>query len=199
MYVTAYESIQPIFWLIPLSILGVLLLLFIFIELIFISLPGKDADGNRASVTLKELIVRTQEKSLATFGTLAVIVLSAVGWIWWSDYNDRSVELSSSITEHTTVSEDQLRQWRGDEIGMNLVYSHTTKEGTPVFKDFGNPAKHVYRQCPLILTDEQKGEPSIWGSREVKVKITPRCTNVTTDGENVPITTPKPAPSTSRK
>lgn len=199
MYVTAYESIQPIFWLVPLGVLGALLLLFIFFELIFISLPGKDADGNRASVTLKELMVRTQEKSLATFGTLAVIVLSTIGWIWWNAHNDSSVELSSSITEHTTVSEDQLRQWRGDEIGMNLVYSHTTKEGTPVFKDFSNPAKHVYRQCPLILTDEQKGDFSIWGSREVKVKITPRCTNITTDGENVPITTPKPAPSTSRK
>ena len=199
MYVTAYESIQPIFWLAPLGVLGALLLLFIFFELIFISLPGKDADGNRASVTLKELMVRTQEKSLATFGTLAVIVLSTIGWIWWNAHNDSSVELSSSITEHTTVSEDQLRQWRGDEIGMNLVYSHTTKEGTPVFKDFSNPAKLIYRQCPLILTDEQKGKFSVWGTREVKVKITPRCTNITTDGENVPITTPKPAPSTSRK
>lgn len=197
MYVTAYESVPPIFWIVPLAVLGGLLSLFVFIELFLISLPGKDTDGNKASISLKDKMVRVQEKSLATFGTLAIVVFSAIGLIWWNSHDDYTVELSSGFMKHTTVAEDQLRQWRGDEIGMNLVYSHKTKEGTPVFKDFSNPSKQVYRLCPLIPTDEQKSDPSVWGTREVKVKITPRCTNMTTDGENVPITMPKPTPTSS--
>lgn len=148
MYVTAYESVPPIFWIVPLGVLGGLLSLFVFIELFLISLPGKDADGNKASISLKDKMVRVQEKSLATFGTLAIVVFSAIGLIWWNSHEDHTVELSSGFMKHATVTEDQLRQWRGDEIGMNLVYSHKTKEGTPVFKDFSNPSKQVYRLCP---------------------------------------------------
>lgn len=82
MYVTAYESVPPIFWIVPLAVLGGLLSLFVFIELFLISLPGKDADGNKASISLKDKMVRVQEKSLATFGTLAIVVFSAIGLIW---------------------------------------------------------------------------------------------------------------------
>ena len=173
MYITAHDSINPLFWIVPLVVIGGICLIF----------------------TLFELFTDAHERTIATFGVLAFVCLSGAGWLWWNDHTIRTVELSSNITNRLTVDEDQLRQWRGDEAGMNLVYSHINAEGVPVFKDFSNPSKQVYRQCPLIFTDEQRESKPVFDNRELRVKITPRCSNITTDGELVPISTPKPMPS----
>lgn len=173
MYITAHDGTNPLLWIVLLTVVGGVSFAFLMIELF------KDA----------------HERTIATFGVLALACFSAAGWIWWNEHTSRTVELSSNFTNRVTVDEEQLRHWRGNEIGMDLVYSHMDAHGVPVFKDFSNPSKQVYRQCPLIFTDEQREPGVIFDNREFKVKITPRCTNVTTDGEIVPISTPKPTPS----
>lgn len=175
MYITAHDSINPLFWVVLLSIIGGIAFAFLMIE----------------------LFTDAHERTIATFGALALVCFSGVGVVWWNDHTNREVEISSTITNRVTTDEEQLRQWRGDEIGMNLVYSHMGADGVPVFKDFSSPSKQVYRQCPLILTEEQRPVETVFDNREFKVKVTPRCTNITTDGELVPITTPKPTPSTT--
>lgn len=175
MYITAHDSINPLFWIVPLAVVGGISFIFLMVE----------------------LFTDARERTIATFSVLALACFSTAGLVWWNEHTSRAVELSSNITNRLTVDEEQLRRWRGDEAGMNLVYSHINAEGVPVFKDFSNPAKQVYRQCPLIFTDEQREQGIIFDNRELKVKITPRCTNMTTDGELVPMSTPKPAPSTT--
>ena len=151
----------------------------------------------RKSMRLFYSVLRTQQKSLAVFGVLAVIICSAAAYIGWKDHEERKVTVADYTLSRLTVDEEQLRQWRGDDAGMPYVYSHMSSSGVPVFKDFSNPSKQVYRECALIFTEEQRPEGLHIDNVEVKVKITPRCSNYTTDGENVPLVTPKPTPSVS--
>ena len=188
MFITAYESTKPVLWVIALVVLAVFPLIFIIGDILLITFTKVDKSefSARKSMRLFYSVLRTQQKSLAVFGVLAVIICSAAAYIGWKDHEERKVTVADYTLSRLTVDEEQLRQWRGDDAGMPYVYSHMSSSGVPVFKDFSNPSKQVYRECALHIDNV-----------EVKVKITPRCSNYTTDGENVPLVTPKPTPSVS--
>lgn len=199
MFITAYESTKPVLWIIALVVLAVFPLIFIIGDILLITFTKADKSefSARKSMRLFYSVLRTQQKSLAVFGVLAVIICSAAAYIGWKDLEERKVTVADYTLSRLTVDEEQLRQWRGDDAGMPYVYSHMSSSGVPVFKDFSNPSKQVYRECALIFTEEQRSEGLHIDNVEVKVKITPRCSNYTTDGENVPLVTPKPTPSAS--
>lgn len=199
MFITAYESTKPILWIIALVVLAVFPLIFIIGDIFLITFTKVDKFefSARKSMRIFYSVLRTQQKSLAVFGVLAVIICSAAAYIGWKDHEERKVTVADYALSRLTVDEEQLRQWRGDDAGMPYVYSHMSSSGVPVFKDFSNPSKQVYRECALIFTEEQRPEGLHIDNVEVKVKITPRCSNYTTDGENVPLVTPKPTPSVS--
>lgn len=199
MFITAYESTKPVLWVIALVVLAVFPLIFIIGDILLITFTKVDKSefSARKSMRLFYSVLRTQQKSLAVFGVHAVIICSAAAYIGWKDHEERKVTVADYTLSRLTVDEEQLRQWRGDDAGMPYVYSHMSSSGVPVFKDFSNPSKQVYRECALIFTEEQRPEGLHIDNVEVKVKITPRCSNYTTDGENVPLATPKPTPSVS--
>lgn len=199
MFITAYESTKPVLWVIALVVLAAFPLIFIIGDILLITFTKVDKSefSARKSMRLFYSVLRTQQKSLAVFGVLAVIICSAAAYIGWKDREERKVTVADYTLSRLTVDEEQLRQWRGDDAGMPYVYSHMSSSGVPVFKDFSNPSKQVYRECALIFTEEQRPEGLHIDNVEVKVKITPRCSNYTTDGENVPLVTPKPTPSVS--
>ena len=199
MFITAYESTKPILWIAALVILAVFPLVFIIGDILLITFTKADKSefSARKSMRLFYSVLRTQQKSLAVFGVLAVIICSAATYIGWKDKEEHKVTIADYTLSRLTVDEEQLRQWHGDDAGMPYVYSYMSSSGVPVFKDFSNPSKQVYRECALIFTDEQRPEGLHVDNVEVKVKITPRCSNYTTDGENVPLTTPKPTPTAS--
>lgn len=199
MFITAYESTKPILWIAALVILAVFPLIFIIGDILLITFTKADRSefSARKSMRLFYSVLRTQQKSLAVFGVLAVIICSAATYIGWKDKEEHKVTIADYTLSRLTVDEEQLRQWHGDEAGMPYVYSYMSSSGVPVFKDFSNPSKQVYRECALIFTDEQRPEGLHVDNVEVKVKITPRCSNYTTDGENVPLATPKPTPTAS--
>lgn len=199
MFITAYESTKPILWIAALVILAVFPLIFIIGDILLITFTKADKSefSARKSMRLFYSVLRTQQKSLAVFGVLAVIICSAATYIGWKDKEEHKVTIADYTLSRLTVDEEQLRQWHGDEAGMPYVYSYMSSSGVPVFKDFSNPSKQVYRECALIFTDEQRPEGLHVDNVEVKVKITPRCSNYTTDGENVPLATPKPTPTAS--
>lgn len=199
MFITAYESTKPVLWIITLVVLAVFPLIFIIGDILLITFTKADKSefSARKSMRIFYSVLRTQQKSLAVFGVLAVIICSVATYIGWKDHEERKVTIADYTLSRLTVDEEQLRQWRGDEAGMPYVYSHISSSGVPVFKDFSNPSKQVYRECALIFTEEQRPEGLHIDNVEVKVKITPRCSNYTTDGENVPLATPKPTPSVS--
>ena len=199
MFITAYESTKPILWIAALVVLAVFPLIFIIGDILLITFTKADRSefSARKSMRLFYSVLRTQQKSLAVFGVLAVIICSAATYIGWKDKEEHKVTIADYTLSRLTVDEEQLRQWHGDEAGMPYVYSYMSSSGVPVFKDFSNPSKQVYRECALIFTDEQRPEGLLVDNVEVKVKITPRCSNYTTDGENVPLATPKPTPPAS--
>lgn len=199
MFITAYESTKPILWIAALVILAVFPLIFILGDILLITFTKADRSefSVRKSMRLFYSVLRTQQKSLAVFGVLAVIICSAATYIGWKDKEEHKVTIADYTLTRLTVDEEQLRQWHGDDAGMPYVYSYMSSSGVPVFKDFSNPSKQVYRECALIFTDEQRPEGLLVDNVEVKVKITPRCSNYTTDGENVPLATPKPTPTAS--
>lgn len=199
MFITAYESTKPILWIIALVVLAVFPLIFIIGDILLITFTKADKSefSARKSMRIFYSVLRTQQKSLAVFGVLVVIICSAAAYIGWKDHEERKVTVADYTLSRLTVDEEQLRQWRGDDAGMPYVYSHMSSSGVPVFKDFSNPSKQVYRECALIFTEEQRPEGLHIDNVEVKVKVTPRCSNYTTDGENVPLATPKPTPSAS--
>lgn len=199
MFITAYESTKPILWIAALVILAVFPLIFIIGDILLITFTKADRSefSARKSMRLFYSVLRTQQKSLAVFGVLAVIICSAATYIGWKDKEEHKVTIADYTLTRLTVDEEQLRQWHGDDAGMPYVYSYMSSSGVPVFKDFSNPSKQVYRECALIFTDEQRPEGLLVDNVEVKVKITPRCSNYTTDGENVPLATPKPTPTAS--
>jgi hypothetical protein len=199
MFITAYESTKPILWIAALVILAVFPLIFIIGDILLITFTKADRSefSARKSMRLFYSVLRTQQKSLAVFGVLAVIICSAATYIGWKDKEEHKVTIADYTLSRLTVDEEQLRQWHGDDAGMPYVYSYMSSSGVPVFKDFSNPSKQVYRECALIFTDEQRPEGLLVDNVEVKVKITPRCSNYTTDGENVPLATPKPTPTAS--
>lgn len=199
MFITAYESTKPILWIAALVILAVFPLIFIIGDILLITFTKADKSefSARKSMRLFYSVLRTQQKSLAVFGVLAVIICSAATYIGWKDKEEHKVTIADYTLSRLTVDEEQLRQWHGDDAGMPYVYSYMSSSGVPVFKDFSNPSKQVYRECALIFTDEQRPEGLLVDNVEVKVKITPRCSNYTTDGENVPLATPKPTPTAS--
>ena len=199
MFITAYESTKPVLWIIALVVLAVFPLIFIVGDILLITFTKADKSefSARKSMRIFYSVLRTQQKSLAVFGVLAVIICSVAAYIGWKDHEERKVTIADYTLSRLTVDEEQLRQWRGDDAGMPYVYSHMSGSGVPVFKDFSNPSKQVYRECALIFTEEQRPEGLHIDNVEVKVKITPRCSNYTTDGENVPLATPKPTPSVS--
>lgn len=199
MFITAYESTKPVLWIIALVVLAVFPLIFIIGDILLITFTKADKSefSARKSMRLFYSVLRTQQKSLAVFGVLAVIICSAAAYIGWKDHEERKVTVADYTLSRLTVDEEQLRQWHGDDAGMPYVYSYMSSSGVPVFKDFSNPSKQVYRECALIFTDEQRPEGLHVDNIEVTVKITPRCSNYTTDGENIPLTTPKPTPTAS--
>ena len=199
MFITAYESTKPVLWIIALVVLAVFPLIFIIGDIFLITFTKVDKFefSARKSMRIFYSVLRTQQKSLAVFGVLAVIICSVATYIGWKDHEERKVTIADYTLSRLTVDEEQLRQWHGDDAGMPYVYSHMSTSGVPVFKDFSNPSKQFYRECVLIFTDEQRPEGLLIDNVEVKVKITPRCSNYTTDGENVPLVTPKPTPSVS--
>ena len=199
MFITAYESTKPILWIAALVVLAVFPLIFIIGDILLITFTKADRSefSARKSMRLFYSVLRTQQKSLAVFGVLAVIICSAATYIGWKDKEEHKVTIADYTLSRLTVDEEQLRQWHGDDAGMPYVYSYMSSSGVPVFKDFSNPSKQVYRECALIFTDEQRPEGLLVDNVEVKVKITPRCSNYTTDGENVPLATPKPTPPAS--
>lgn len=199
MFITAYESTKPILWIAALVILAVFPLIFIIGDILLITFTKADKSefSARKSMRLFYSVLRTQQKSLAVFGVLALVICSGAAYIGWKDHTERKVTIADYTLSRLTVDEEQLRQWHGDDAGMPYVYSYMSSSGVPVFKDFSNPSKQVYRECALIFTDEQRPEGLHVDNVEVKVKITPRCSNYTTDGENVPLATPKPTPTAS--
>jgi hypothetical protein len=199
MFITAYESTKPILWIAALVILAVFPLIFIIGDILLITFTKADKSefSARKSMRLFYSVLRTQQKSLAVFGVLALVICSSATYIGWKDHTERKVTIADYTLSRLTVDEEQLRQWHGDDAGMPYVYSYMSSSGVPVFKDFSNPSKQVYRECALIFTDEQRPEGLHVDNVEVKVKITPRCSNYTTDGENVPLATPKPTPTAS--
>ena len=204
MFITAYESTKPILWIAALVLLAVFPLIFVFGEICRITFTKEDnEDTSEFSVRKRQRLfyaaLRSQQKSLTVFGVLALIICSGAAYIGWKDHTERKVTIADYTLSRLTVDEEQLRQWHGDEAGMPYVYSYMSSSGVPVFKDFSNPSKQVYRECALIFTEEQRPEGLHVDNIEVKVKITPRCSNYTTDGENVPLSTPKPTPTASPK
>lgn len=204
MFITAYESTNPILWIAALVLLAVFPLIFVFGEICRITFTKEDnEDTSEFSIRKRQRLfyaaLRSQQKSLTVFGVLALIICSGAAYIGWKDHTERKVTIADYTLSHLTVDEEQLRQWHGDEAGMPYVYSYMSSSGVPVFKDFSNPSKQVYRECALIFTEEQRPEGLHVDNIEVKVKITPRCSNYTTDGENVPLSTPKPTPTASPK
>lgn len=204
MFITAYESTKPILWIAALVLLAVFPLIFVFGEICRITFTKEDnEDTSEFSVRKRQRLfyaaLRSQQKSLTVFGVLALIICSGAAYIGWKDHTERKVTIADYTLSRLTVDEEQLRQWHGDEAGMPYVYSYMSSSGVPVFKDFSNPSKQVYRECALIFTEEQRPEGLHIDNVEVKVKITPRCSNYTTDGENVPLITPKPTPTASPK
>jgi hypothetical protein len=199
MFITAYESTKPILWIAALVILAAFPLIFIIGDILLITFTKADKSefSARKSMRLFYSVLRTQQKSLAVFGVLALVICSGAAYIGWKDHTERKVTIADYTLSRLTVDEEQLRQWHGDDAGMPYVYSYMSSSGVPVFKDFSNPSKQVYRECALIFTDEQRPEGLHVDNVEVKVKITPRCSNYTTDGENIPLTTPKPPPTAS--
>ena len=199
MFITAYESTKPILWIAALVILAVFPLVFIIGDILLITFTKADKSefSARKSMRLFYSVLRTQQKSLAVFGVLALVICSGAAYIGWKDHTERKVTIADYTLSRLTVDEEQLRQWHGDDAGMPYVYSYMSSSGVPVFKDFSNPSKQVYRECALIFTDEQRPEGLHVDNIEVTVKITPRCSNYTTDGENIPLTTPKPTPTAS--
>ena len=199
MFITAYESTKPVLWIAALVILAVFPLIFIIGDILLITFAKADKSefSARKSMRLFYSVLRTQQKSLAVFGVLALVICSSAAYIGWKDHTERKVSIADYTLSRLTVDEEQLRQWHGDDAGMPYVYSYMSSSGVPVFKDFSNPAKQVYRECALIFTDEQRPEGLHVDNIEVTVKITPRCSNYTTDGENVPLVTPKPTPTAS--
>lgn len=204
MFITAYESTKPILWIAALVLLAVFPLIFVFGEICRITFTKEDnEDTSEFSIRKRQRLfyaaLRSQQKSLTVFGVLALIICSGAAYIGWKDHTERKVTIADYTLSRLTVDEEQLRQWHGDEAGMPYVYSYMSSSGVPVFKDFSNPSKQVYRECALIFTEEQRPEGLHIDNVEVKVKITPRCSNYTTDGENVPLITPKPTPTASPK
>lgn len=204
MFITAYESTKPILWIAALVLLAVFPLIFVFGEICRITFTKEDnEDTSEFSIRKRQRLfyaaLRSQQKSLTVFGVLALIICSGAAYIGWKDHTERKVTIADYTLSRLTVDEEQLRQWHGDEAGMPYVYSYMSSSGVPVFKDFSNPSKQVYRECALIFTEEQRPEGLHVDNIEVKVKITPRCSNYTTDGENVPLSTPKPTPTASPK
>lgn len=202
-YITAYETINPVWWIVLLSIPAAICAIFMVIQLCMIPSKKKmeaqaqaaedPSQGKGWGFTYRTL--RDQSKTLAVFGVLTFIFGSAALYIWWSDHIDRKVPVSPGPVQSINIDESKLRDWRSEESGLDLKYSYMTKEGVPVFRDYSNPSKEVYRQCELIITDEQRQGGDVWFVREIKMKITPRCANTTTSGENVPLATAKPTPS----
>jgi hypothetical protein len=204
MFITAYESTKPFLWIAALVLLAVFPLIFVFGEICRITFTKEDnEDTSEFSIRKRQRLfyaaLRSQQKSLTVFGVLALIICSGAAYIGWKDHTERKVTIADYTLSRLTVDEEQLRQWHGDEAGMPYVYSYMSSSGVPVFKDFSNPSKQVYRECALIFTEEQRPEGLHVDNIEVKVKITPRCSNYTTDGENVPLSTPKPTPTASPK
>jgi hypothetical protein len=198
-YITAHELVNPVFWIVIFGFLGLICAIFTVIQLGIISNIGALFKG-KASVKYDS--IRTDEKALWTFAILAFCFLSATGYLVWSEHNSRSVSVSEGITTVTRVDEAQMRNWRSEEKGVDLVYSYTDPSGTLVFKDYSDTSKEVYRKCSLIFTDAKRQEGLVLFDREIHMKVTPQCSNVTIDGEKVPITTatanPKPTPSPSK-
>lgn len=191
MHITAHEYVPLSFWGGLLAVIALVTFLFAGYQVLEIFANDK---GKR-----KFAPFRVQMKSLTVFTILTFIFGSASGYLFWKESTARVVQVGEGLGTTIVVDEDQLRKWRGDEIGMNLVYSYIDETGTPVFRDFSNPAKSVHRRCPLIITERETTSDIVIFDREIGMKITPRCTNFTTDGENVPIITPKPAPTPSVK
>lgn len=199
MFITAYESTKPILWIIVLVVLAVFPIIFVLGEICRITF-AKENNSDLPVHVRKRLFyaaLRSQQKSLAVFGVLAFIICSLAFYIGWKDSVQHKVTVADYTLSRLTVDEEQLRQWRGDDAGMPYVYAYMSSSGVPVFKDFSNPSKQVYRECALIFTEEQRPKGLNIDNTEVKVKATPRCSNYTTDGENVPLVTPKPTPSVS--
>lgn len=198
-YITAHELVNPVFWIVIFGFLGLICAIFTVIQLGIISNIGALFRGKSS---VKYDSIRTDEKALWTFAILAFCFISATVYLLWSEHNSRSVSVSEGITTVTRVDEAQMRNWRSEEKGVDLVYSYTDPSGVPVFKDYSDPSKEVYRKCSLIFTDAKRQEGLIFFDREVHMKVTPQCSNVTIDGEKVPITTatanPKPTPSPSK-
>lgn len=198
-YITAHELVNPVFWIVIFGFLGLICAIFTVIQLGIISNIGALFRG-KASVKYDS--IRTDEKALWTFAILAFCFLSATGYLVWSEHNSRSVSVSEGITTVTRVDEAQMRNWRSEEKGVDLVYSYTDPSGVPVFKDYSDPSHEVFRKCSLIFTDTKRQEGLVLFDREVHMKVTPQCSNATIDGEKVPITTatanPKPTPSPSK-
>lgn len=191
MHITAHEYVPLSFWGGLLAVIAFITFLFAGYQVLEIFANDK---GKRQFAPFK-----VQMKSLTVFTILTFIFGSASFYMFWKDSTARVVQIGEGLGTTIVVDEDQLRKWRGDEIGMNLVYSYIDETGTPVFRDFSNPAKSVHRRCPLIITERETTSDLVIFDREIGMKITPRCTNFTTDGENVPITSPKPAPTASVK
>ena len=178
MHITAHEYVPLSFWGGLLAVIAFITFLFAGYQVLEIFANDK---GKRQFAPF-----RVQMKSLTVFTILTFIFGSASGYLFWKQSTARVVQVGEGLGTTIVVDEDQLRKWRGDEIGMNLVYSYID-------------AKSVHRRCPLIITERETTSDIVIFDREIGMKITPRCTNFTTDGENVPIITPKPAPTTSAK
>ena len=191
MHITAHEYVPLSFW-------GGLLAVIAFVTFLFAGYQVLEIFANDKGKR-KFAPFRVQMKSLTVITILTFIFGSASVYLFWKDYSTRVVQIGEGLGTVVVVDEEQLRKWRGDEMGLNLVYSYIDEEGTPVFRDLSNPSKAVLRKCPLIFTEKETPPGIVVFDREIGMKITPRCTNFTTEGENVPITTPKPAPTASVK
>lgn len=191
MHITAHEYVPLSFWGGLLAVIAFTTLLFAGYQILEIF--ANDEDKRKFAP------FRVQMKSLTVFTILTFIFGSASFYMFWKGSTARVVQIGEGLGTTIVVDEDQLRKWDGGEIGLNLVYSYIDETGTPVFRDFSNPANSVLRKCPLIITERETTSDLVIFDREIGMKITPRCTNFTTDGENVPITSPKPAPTASVK
>jgi hypothetical protein len=191
-YITAHEIVKPIFWIVLLSIPGAICIIFTTIQLGIIAGVGRIF---KRKPSVKYDSIRTDEKALWTFGILSFCFLTAIGYLVWTEHTSHTVSVSEKLTTTTRVDEAQMRNWRSDEKGVDLVYSYTDSSGVPVFKDFSDPSHEVFRKCSLIFTDTKRQEGLIRFDREVQMKVTPQCSNVTTDGSLVPIKTATTAPA----
>ena len=191
-YITAHEIVKPIFWIAILGGLGLVCLVFTTIQLGIITNIGRIF---RKKPSLKYDSIRTDEKALWTFSILTFCFLSATGYLVWTEHINRTVSVSEGITTTTRVNEEQMRNWRSEEKGVDLVYSYTDPSGVPVFKDYSNPSHQVFRKCSLIFTDAKRQDGLVIFDREVQMKVTPQCSNTTIDGSLVPITSTTDNPS----